>query len=200
MSDVVRRNGTGIAILSTGATHEAKLYYSWLITNPLVVVVTIEISLASMQVKDGGFGQEGLSCSKCHVALCDDDWYIPVEITPQIDELWCLSCGHNQPGSCMSKQGWEISAEMIARALNARTDFSAGETANVRIWRTDEDQMRWTFRQGANLMYLTTNVLTVESMLKEIRQISRNHKGGRIENEYLESGLADLEAMANGTL
>lgn len=198
MNETVRRNTVGTAKMSTGLTHEAKLFYTWLPTNPMVLDMLIEIALGSREVLDEEF-PEGLSCLKCHVPLSEGNYYIPVAISSEVDELWCLSCGYRKPGSDVSQERWEISADLVARAVDGRTDLES-PVGQVKVWRVSDTEIRFTLSQGGNVMKLSVQAEPLLSMFREIRQIARTRPGGRIDDSYLSSGIAELEALANGTL
>lgn len=207
MSEVARRNATGIATLSTNEVHQAQLFYRWTSEDPLVVEMEIQIAFTSAEVTSGEF-PEGLSCMQCHEPINNGAHYVPVHITPQVDELWCVTCGMGQPGSSMENATWFISAELIAQAVDP--DYTVDRDPErvtgagrpvitmVRVQRRSPTELRFTFTEGHNTMYLVTKVDALLSLVQEIRAIGRATVGGKVEAQYLETGIDSLEAFANG--
>lgn len=193
---MVRRTAEAIATLGNGRVHAAKLHYTWDPSDPLVMRVIIEVAMNSVPVNEEEF-PEGLRCERCRGVIPNGSCAVPVAESNMIDALWCTSCGYGRTDAQRQQELWEVSAEMVAAAVDDKVGNGHDIHGQVSVVRINDVDLRYTFREGVNVMYVASPVNPMIAMFREIRLIARTQPTGNVASTYLNKGLEMLENLAN---
>lgn len=181
--------------------------YYWDAEDPLVIALHFEIFISAILVDENQFGfpgsrPEGFEvspcCGECEDRIEYDTFGYIHKVDAITNQLLCLPCGREKPDAQAEEALWVFGlSEMEGVLVDA--DPAPEAIAHARMWRLDQESYQIQLRQNQNVHTLTLDVEALEAMLVAIREFEQNNGGeARLVEGYLESGLHQLEKLANG--
>lgn len=189
------------AMLADGETRAARGIYLWDPDDPLTVSLHTQVAIQSSPVLAENFpavpGEGSVLCWVCEETI---EWgehgvVLFADDAPTKQGLHCMSCAMDHDAMEIEEALWVMGLESIEGVAQADPLDPAPAGAPIRIWRASADDVTFAFTQGTNTVFITAPLDPIEKLLEAIKQFSIR---APFEDNYLASGLAALEKLANG--
>lgn len=192
---------------SDGRQGVARGDFIWYADDPLTFTLHFEIMANSVCIDSKFYPTpeelpEGVKDPKLTCGNCDDDldWggmgaVVRDDEDPRMGALWCLSCADEHPSTKFIEALWVLSLEALQGVQTDSPPVAAGG-AVARCWRLNENNYQVSLlTPQAGLLILTMPIDRLDLMMEAVNAY-QFERGDQVEN-YLEKGLAELNALAN---